>query len=112
LAWFTQQEYWKLLAASEDGRFLPQTYPDWCRNAEARFQYLAAQGRAPVKVNVQVAELVGYCRSLGRRIDHSAVEAFAAGTLRDECDMDGRGPGRQQGTGAGRSSPSLSAPAG
>lgn len=77
-AWYANEaEYLKLLAVADDAGKLYQTYAAWREAAEKGFQEQSRRGAfTAVKTEIDVDELVTFCRTASRKIDGKAGADF------------------------------------
>jgi hypothetical protein len=81
-AWYRLEQWERLLEISEDRDKLGETYAAWAANAEERLQEMRQIGIRAEKVEVDVEELLAWCRAQGREVDGAARAAYAAEVLR------------------------------
>ena len=82
VAWYRAEQWSRLLEVSVDHSELEGTYDEWQAMATKGLADLARAGVWARKVDVDVDELVEWCRSEGRPVDGAARAAFAALKLR------------------------------
>ena len=82
VAWYRAEQWPRLPEVSVDSSELERTYDEWQAMATNRLAELARAGVWARKVDVDVDELVEWCRSEGRQVDGAARAAFAALKLR------------------------------
>ena len=69
LGWYSREQWEALTKVVPDRSELDDTYEAWKAQATDALQTLAAQGARPVKVPVDVQELVAWCRSKDRPVN-------------------------------------------
>ena len=82
VAWYRAEQWPRLLEVSVDRSELERTYDEWQAIATKGLADLARAGVWARKVDVDVDELVEWCRSEGRAVDGAARAAFAVLKLR------------------------------
>lgn len=82
VAWYRADQWPRLLEVSVDHSELGRTYAEWQAMATKGLAELARAGVWARKVDVDVDELVEWCRSEGRPVDGAARAAFAVLKLR------------------------------
>lgn len=82
LAWYRAEQWARLLDVAVDRSTLERTHDQWQAVATKALADLARAGVRARKVEVDVDELVEWCRSEGRPIDGAARAAFVAVKLR------------------------------
>lgn len=88
VAWYSRDQWEALTAAVEDRSELDDTYEDWESQAREALAMLRTQGLRPIRVFVDVSELVTWCREQGRPVNAEARSAFVSHLLRSR-DRDG-----------------------
>jgi hypothetical protein len=86
LAWFKPEQWESLKAESADRERLEETYELWLEAAEATVEQLAAEGVVVERIEVDLDELVAWCRENSLTLDASARANFAAEKLRSSYD--------------------------
>jgi len=82
VAWYRAEQWARLLEVAVDRSSLERTHDEWQAMASRGLADLARTGVSARKVEVDVDELVDWCRSEGRPVDGAARAAFAAWKLR------------------------------
>ena len=82
VAWYRAEQWPRLLEVAVDRSELERTYDEWQVVATKGLADLARAGGRARKVEVDVDELVEWCRSEGRPVDGAARAAFAAFKLK------------------------------
>jgi hypothetical protein len=75
--WYRAEQWDRLLEIAVDGDSLEQTYADWLANAEKALGELSELGVVVEKIDVDVEELLAWCRAQGREVDSAARAAYA-----------------------------------
>ncbi len=78
VAWYKAKQWDDLLEASVDRDELEDTYFEWVQNWIKHEAMFAEQGLRMVKVEVDVPELVAWCKKRGIPLDGEARGAFVA----------------------------------
>lgn len=78
LAWYSPEEWLALRRVSADKGNLHTSHTEWQADAEAQLAGLREQGFQVVRVPIQVAELVAWCKENNRRIDGKARSEFTS----------------------------------
>jgi hypothetical protein len=81
LGWYSREQWEALTKAVPDRSELDDTYEEWEAQATEALQTLAAEGVQPVKVQVDVADLVAWCQSMGRPANGEARADFVSHLL-------------------------------
>jgi len=78
IAWFRSEQWERLLSVSSDQSSLEGSYEEWRVNAEEQIAGLQAEGFEVKKIEVDVEELVNWCRIKNVPIDGGSRSEFAA----------------------------------
>jgi isopentenyl diphosphate isomerase/L-lactate dehydrogenase-like FMN-dependent dehydrogenase len=81
LGWYSREQWEALTKVVPDRSELDDTYEAWEAQATDALQTLAAQGARPVKVQVDVQELVAWCRSKDRPVNGESRADFVGHLL-------------------------------
>ena len=82
-AWYSRDQWNRLLEVSSDRDQLEDTYEEWKSTAEKRFDELARPGFSIRKVDIDVEELLSWCNSQDRPVDGETRAHFTAMKLRE-----------------------------
>ena len=82
MAWYRKEQWDRLLAVSADRQELGGTFEEWSLEAEKNLAKWRAEGTAIEKVDVDVEELVGWCKSRRLPIDERVRARFVAEKIR------------------------------
>ena len=85
VAWYKPDQWQKLLAVSVDKDQLEETYDEWLQEAEKAIKELRRQGLHIVKVDVNVEELIAWCRKKKIPVDGKARSRYAAHKLQQSA---------------------------
>lgn len=78
IAWYTRDNYGRILEVMEDAEVLPRTFEKWLYKAERGERELAAKGHIVVRAVIDADEFVAWCRARGLNVDAKARGQFAA----------------------------------
>jgi hypothetical protein len=84
VAWYTREQYGRLLELANDRDSLEETYEDWQASAEKMMVKLSKPGVLPRKVHIDVEELVAWWKANNRPIDGASRTMFVADKVEDE----------------------------
>jgi hypothetical protein len=90
-AWYRAEQWERLREISVDRHRLAETYEKWLINAEKGLQQMQEVGMSAEKVEVDVEELLAWCRAHDRDVDGAARAAYAAEMLRRRYQGDSEG---------------------
>ena len=82
VAWYRPEQWERLREISIDKDVLEETHAEWLQNAEKGLKEFRRQGVEPVKVDVDVEELLRWCESRGMAVDGKARANYTATKLR------------------------------
>src|SRR5437879_13796479 len=83
LAWYRADQWGRLRAISEDRDQLESHYEEWLRTASERLEDLLRRGQRVQKVDVNVEDLLIWCRTKKLPVNSSSRALYAAERLRD-----------------------------
>jgi len=78
MAWYRPEQWQPLRQAFVDPDVLEATHAEWFEFATTKFNELEAVGVRVFKVDVDIEELIGWCRDQGLSVDDESAAAFAA----------------------------------
>ena len=81
-AWYKRNQWAILKAVVSDPENIEESYEDWLPNAEKSFAELKQSGENIRKVEVDIDELVSWCRAKGMPINGAARAQYAAEMVR------------------------------
>jgi hypothetical protein len=87
--WCDREQWERLKATADDRDQLDDTFEEWQATVGAAMQSFEAQGMAVRKVDLDVDELLAWCRSRGRRNDGPARAEYASAKLQGSLDPTG-----------------------
>jgi len=82
VAWYRREQWDRLLAVSADRDMLEPTFDEWLSFAEDKVKALERQGVRLQKVDVDVDELISWCRAQNRKVDGPARTRFVIEKVR------------------------------
>jgi diphthamide synthase (EF-2-diphthine--ammonia ligase) len=91
-AWYRSEQWTRLLEAASDRQALEPTYAEWQSNAQKAIADLTRQGIEIRKVDIDLDELLAWCRGKKCSVDAEARAAFTAEKLQQH-DRKRRGKG-------------------
>ncbi|MDY0146260.1 MAG: hypothetical protein RBS84_09785 [Kiritimatiellia bacterium] len=77
-AWYSRNQWALLKASSVDSEHLESTYDEWLRYAAESFEKLKNEGCNICKVEIDVEDLIEWCRSKMVPLDGAARSQYAA----------------------------------
>ncbi|PKN30453.1 MAG: hypothetical protein CVU64_03240 [Deltaproteobacteria bacterium HGW-Deltaproteobacteria-21] len=83
VAWYYREQWDRLLSVAADRADLEDTYDDWVRMAEKGISKIRQTGLNPMKIPIDVEELINWCREEDRPLDGQARADFANVKLRE-----------------------------
>ncbi|MDP2937394.1 MAG: hypothetical protein Q8O86_12985 [Dehalococcoidia bacterium] len=81
VAWYRKEEWDDLLKVSEDRDDLEATYEEWLVEGQKFLKRLRSAGMEARKVDVDVRELVRYCKEQGLPVNGESRANYAAEAL-------------------------------
>jgi hypothetical protein len=78
IAWFRREQWTRLRAVATDSHVLEESFERWAELAFKKCVELAAAGLEVERVDVDLGELIAWCRDERRPLDAAARAAFAA----------------------------------
>jgi hypothetical protein len=82
MAWYRPDQWALLRQVSSDSGDIEETYQEWERTAKQKLEELRRMGLRIEKIDVDVEEMVNWCKSLNLKIDGSSRARFAAEKIR------------------------------
>lgn len=92
-AWYRAEQWERLREISVDRDRLEDTYEEWLIDAQKGLQHMQEAGMSVEKVEVDVEELLAWCRAHNQDVDGKARAAYAAEMLRRRHQGDSEGDG-------------------
>lgn len=77
MAWYTSQDYRRILEIMEDAEKLPTTYDKWCQLAERGEREAKRAGHIVIRAIIDPQEFRVWAHARGLNIDAKARVAFA-----------------------------------
>ena len=81
IAWYRRDQWTRLRELAPDVEKIEESYEDWLAGAQTALVQLAVAGVRAQRVDVDLDELVRWCRGEGRPLDSAARAAFVASRL-------------------------------
>ncbi len=78
VAWYRREQWMRLREVAADAEELEKTYDDWEAMALDGLRRMHSRGIEPVRVDIDVEELIRWCQAEQRPLDSSARAAFAS----------------------------------
>jgi hypothetical protein len=82
IAWYRREQWARLRELADDADALEETYEDWLASARRIFVRMTVAGVRVRRVDVELDELVRWCRREGRKLNGAARADFVAECLR------------------------------
>ena len=82
VAWYRKEQWELLRKISEDVDKLEGTYEEWLREATVGLKRMKDIGMEAEKVDIDVNELVAWCKQRGEPVNGSSRSEFAADKIR------------------------------
>lgn len=83
IAWYKPEQWQRLLEVSVDSDRLEKTFGEWQIFAEKAMEDFAARGSFPIKVVVDVEELLAWCNENGLPVNGESRSQYTARLLRE-----------------------------
>ena len=95
VAWYRKEQWELLRKISEDVDELEETYEEWLREATVGLKRMKDLGMEVEEVDVDVNELVAWCKQRGEPVNGSSRSEFAADKIRRKYEQKSE-PGNNQ----------------
>jgi hypothetical protein len=82
VAWYRREQWPLLRKKAADPEILEKTYEEWVGMAQKAVLDLAREGVRTERVDIDVEELITWCRSVNRPLDSNARAEFTSRKLR------------------------------
>ncbi len=89
LAWYRRDQWSRLRQAAADADVLEDTYDEWLQMAQKTMLNLAEQGVRAERVDIDLDELVEWCRAKNRPLDGKARAEFTSRKLKQRHEQTG-----------------------
>ena len=86
VAWYRRQQWDRLLEISSDRDELENTYDEWKAMADENFSILVQKGYVLRKIEIDVEELLRWCKLQNRPVDGDARVEFTLVKLREQSE--------------------------
>ncbi len=80
--WYRADQWELLRERADDPEVLVERYEDWVVQAERMLALLEKQGMSVEKIDVDVEEVIAWCKAAGRPFDSKARAEYASELLR------------------------------
>ena len=84
IAWYKPDQWERLREIFIDRKDIEFTYTEWLANAQRAFQQILFSGQSVQKMEVDVEELLAWCKSKGLEVNGKSRSAFVAEKLRQQ----------------------------
>jgi hypothetical protein len=84
VVYYKPEQWPRLLEMSADRETLEPTYEEWESNVEQKARRLRENGVSLGRVDVDVDELLAWCKSEGRPVDGAARAAYVTNKLSEQ----------------------------
>ena len=84
VGWYRPEQWALLLAQSVDRDELESTHAEWLASAESSLKTIEAAGQTPIKIDVDVEEMIAWCLGNGMPLDGDARAQFIAEKTRQK----------------------------
>lgn len=78
LAWYTKENYAKVVSISKDGHVFARRYEDWLAAAEKQISRFEAQGFTVVKAEIDPETFPAWCAAHGVDVDAKGRTMFGS----------------------------------
>ena len=82
VGWYRSEQWALLLSVSIDRDELESTHAEWLASAESSLETIRSTGRNPIKIDIDVEELLNWCKKKNIPIDGDARAHFIADKTR------------------------------
>ena len=84
VSWYRPEQWERLREISEDKEHFEMTYEESLLDSENKIKQLEAQGYRPVKVEVDVEEMLAWCSTQGLSVTPETRTKFMMNTFREQ----------------------------
>ena len=84
VAWYKREQWELLKSAAPDTDELKETYDEWLEFAKHSFKVIWDTGIDLVKVDIDVNELIEWCRNEARPVDGAARTSFVIKKMKEQ----------------------------
>ncbi|MDH4188419.1 MAG: hypothetical protein OEV08_15630 [Nitrospira sp.] len=78
VGWYRPEQWALLLAHSADCDELEASHAEWLASAEPTLDRIRAIGQNPIKIDIDVEEMIAWCSAKGMPLDGKARSQFIA----------------------------------
>ena len=72
IAWYSRQDYRRILEIMEDANNLPRTFDQWLTRAEATERKFKSSGHIVIRAIIEPEEFAAWCHARGLNVDAKA----------------------------------------
>jgi hypothetical protein len=83
VGWYRPEQWALLLSASVDRDELESTHAEWVDSAESSLKVIRATEHNPIKIDIDVEEMIAWSQENGRDLDGYARSQFIAAKTRE-----------------------------
>ncbi|MCD4706427.1 MAG: hypothetical protein K8S62_01665 [Candidatus Sabulitectum sp.] len=83
VAWYRREQWALLKSVAKDAGELENSYDEWLEFAEPAFEAIRNTGTHLMKVDVDIEELIQWCKHEGRPVDGPARADFVTRKMKD-----------------------------
>ena len=76
IAWYRADQWDRLREVSEDREDLDETYDAWHAREKKRLMKLTASGERPVRIPVDVEELIAWCKAADKVVNAESRDLY------------------------------------
>ena len=88
IAWYRREQWSRLREVSADRDRLEDSYDNWLEIAQKAILDTTHTALSPRRVDIDVEDLVAWCRAAGRPVDAAARAEYTVTKLKQEDQMD------------------------
>jgi hypothetical protein len=89
VAWYRREQWNRLLEVADDRDNLEDTYEEWEANAKKGLRRLTRPGFEPQRIDIDIEELIRWCKLKNRPVDGAARSIFTAEKLQEQMEPTG-----------------------
>ena len=82
VAWYSPDQWQRLLEVSADADLLEKTHEEWLVAAQQAFDEIVASGVVPIKVPIEIQDLIDWCHDRNMFIDAQARADYVIKVLK------------------------------
>ena len=85
VGWYRPEQWTLLLSVSVDRDELESTHAEWLSSAESSLKTIREAGYNPVKIDIDVEEMIAWCKKNGVPVDGNARAHFIVDKTRQRA---------------------------